>query len=140
MYSLYQQSLRSGQIVKPLYILMELFYQYDSSFLLPQPPKGSLGYGQFLHVDDEWSDRIARIQQANREYEMSDTSTMLSMTDGHTMIADFRLQTQLSLQSRELRRTHEVFEVVIIEWVNYSGHMQMLRFHPWDKVTTVFLR
>ena len=65
---------------------------------------------------------------------------MLSMTDGHTMIADFRLQTQLSLQSRELRRTHEVFEVVIIEWVNYSGHMQMLRFHPWDKVTTVFLR
>ena len=116
------------------------YYQYDSSFLLPQPPKGSLGYGQFLHVDDEWSDRIARIQQANREYEMSDTSTMLSMTDGHTMIADFRLQTQLSLQSRELRRTHEVFEVVIIEWVNYSGHMQMLRFHPWDKVTTVFLR
>lgn len=119
---------------------MELFYQYDSSFLLPQPPKGSLGYGQFLHVDDEWSDRIARIQQANREYEMSDTSTMLSMTDGHTMIAGFRLQTQLSLQSRELRRTHEVFEVVIIEWVNYSGHMQIATFSSQGQSNNSLLR
>ena len=119
---------------------MELYYQYDSSFLLPQPPKGSLGYGQFLRVDEEWSDRIARIQQANREYEMSDTSAMLSMTEGHSMIADFRLQTQLSLQSRELRRTHEVFEVYLIGWIHYSGPMQMRCSLHWAGAIPVFQR
>ena len=127
-------------MVKPLYILMELFYQYDSSFLLPQPPKGSLGYGQFLHVDDEWSNRIAQIQQANREYEMSDTSAMLSMTEGRTMNTDFRLQAQLSLQSRELRRTHEVFEVNPTGYVNYSGLTHTLFFLYWENRREVSLR
>ena len=78
---------------------MELFHQYDPSHLLPKPPKGSIGYSQFLTVDSEWSGRIARIQEVQREFDGSVEDSQISMMiNGQVRPTAFRLPSQLLFQ------------------------------------------
>lgn len=97
-------------MVRPLYVLMELYAQYDPSFLLPCAPKSNLGFGQFLHVDDEWSERILEIQRNDREHGISDVSSVL--LEAAPQMTDFRLSAQISLQLQALLRDQpETFQV-----------------------------
>lgn len=78
---------------------MELFHQYDPSHLLPKPPKGSTGYSQFLVVDSEWSGKIARIQEAQREFDGGVEDSQVSMmVNGQVRPTAFRLPSQLLFQ------------------------------------------
>ena len=64
---LYQRSLHTGQMVRPLFALLQLYSQYDPSLLLPRPPKSSLGYGQFRQVDESWSAALAALHRRAAE-------------------------------------------------------------------------
>lgn len=87
---------------RPLFALMELFHQYDPSHLLPKPPKGSIGYSQFLTVDSEWSEKIAHLQEARKEFDHDrgdpEESQLSMMAGGQIRPTAFRLPSQLLFQ------------------------------------------
>lgn len=123
LHSLYQHNLHSGQMVRPLFSLIQLFDQYDSSTLLPPPPKSSLGYTQFVHVDDDWSQHIQHLRDVASS---SDETLLRSDVDGNAQIIDFKLPTQLNLSSANdhvhRRRFHvDLFSSFHSQWPSSQG-------------------
>lgn len=99
---LYQRSLHTGQMVRPLFALLQLYSQYDPSILLPRPPKSSLGYGQFRQVDEGWTETLATLHR--HALETGETEKPENSEDGFeaTPSNSFRMSSQLSLQSHLL--------------------------------------
>lgn len=131
---LYQRSLHTGQMVRPLFALLQLYSQYDPSLLLPRPPKSSLGYGQFRQVDESWSAALAALHR--RAAESGESARGGETEDGSQPSAalSFRMGSQLSLQSHLLfargkrffqvpsaRRTHAQWPHTTSLWLSPSG-------------------
>ena len=108
--SLYQHGLKTGQMIKPLYVLLQLYAQYDPSILLPKRPKMNLGYGQFQRIDEDWSARMQSIQR-NRD-QMSNNPSQLS---DETTLLDFGMQRQVELETTNRVVEEERFRVAMNE-------------------------
>ena len=92
---IYQHGLKTGQIIKPLYLLLQLYAQYDPSIVLPLPPKTNIGYAQFQHIDDGWSEVISLLQRVNQDETMESSAILLDKKK----YIDFRMNSQLFFQS-----------------------------------------
>lgn len=92
---IYQHGMKTGQIIKPLYILLQLYSQYDPSILLPLPPKTNIGYAQFQHVDDSWNEVISLLHQVNQNETIESSSILLD----RKKYIDFRMNSQLFFQT-----------------------------------------
>lgn len=122
LHALYKHNLHSGQMVRPLFSLIQLFDQYDSSTLLPPPPKSSLGYTQFVHVDDDWSQHIQHLRDVASS---TDETLLRSDVEGNMQIIDFKLPTQLHLSASDhvhRRRFHvRFFSSFDSQWPSSQG-------------------
>ena len=111
--SLFQHSLKTGQMIKPLYVMLQLYAQYDPSILLPRRPKMNSGYGQFQRIDEEWSERIRAVRQ-NRD---SSDPNLTQLGEESTFV-DFRMQKQVELEQNACLEKEERFFVWIIDECN----------------------
>ena len=84
--------MKTGQIIKPLYLLLQLYSQYDPSILVPLPPKTNI---QFQHIDDSWNEMISLIQHINQVDSIESSTILLNQKK----YIDFRMNSQLFFQT-----------------------------------------
>ena len=109
---LYQHGRKTGQVTKPLFLLLHLYSQYDPSIVLPLPPKSNIGYSQFKHVDDNWREIISLLQQINQDETIESSSILL---DKRKYI-HFRMNSQLFFQFHSsLDFDETTFQVLFIK-------------------------
>ena len=94
-------------MIKPLYVLLQLYAQYDPSILLPRRPKMNSGYGQFQRIDEEWAERIHAVRQ-NRD----SPDTNLTQLEESTLV-DFRMQKQVELEQNAFLEKEDRFLVSV---------------------------